>query len=64
MLHWLEQQYATKTVHRATVWPSAGEEGGQVAIVGVGWLLANALNIHQGWAMLMSAGAAMALGDS
>jgi predicted phage tail protein len=33
-----------------------------VALVGLGWLLASALKIHQGWAMLMTAGAATALG--
>jgi hypothetical protein len=33
-----------------------------VALLGVGWLLASALNVHQGWAMLLSAGAATALG--
>ncbi len=33
-----------------------------VALLGTGWLLASALKIHQGWAMLLTAGAAMALG--
>ena len=33
-----------------------------VALFGTGWLLASALKIHQGWAMLLTAGAAMALG--
>jgi hypothetical protein len=33
-----------------------------VALLGAGWLLASALKIHQGWAMLLTAGAAMALG--
>ena len=33
-----------------------------VALVGAGWLLASALKIHQGWAMLLTAGAATALG--
>jgi hypothetical protein len=33
-----------------------------VALLGTGWLLAAALNIHQGWAMLLTAGAAMVLG--
>jgi len=33
-----------------------------VALLGTGWLLASALNIHQGWAMLLTAGAAIALG--
>jgi predicted phage tail protein len=33
-----------------------------VALLGAGWLLAFALKIHQGWAMLVTAGAAMALG--
>jgi Putative Actinobacterial Holin-X, holin superfamily III len=33
-----------------------------VALLGTGWLLASALMIHQGWAMLLTAGAAMALG--
>jgi hypothetical protein len=32
-----------------------------VGLLGAGWLLASALNIHQGLAMLMTAGAAMAL---
>jgi Putative Actinobacterial Holin-X, holin superfamily III len=32
-----------------------------VALLGAGWLLASALKIHQGWAMLLTAGAAMAL---
>jgi len=30
MLHWLEQHYPTKTVHRTTRSPSAGERGGRV----------------------------------
>jgi hypothetical protein len=33
-----------------------------VALFGAGWLLASALKIHQGWAMLLTAGAATALG--
>jgi predicted phage tail protein len=33
-----------------------------VALLGAGWLLASTLKIHQGWAMLLTAGAAMALG--
>jgi Putative Actinobacterial Holin-X, holin superfamily III len=33
-----------------------------VALLGAGWLLATALKIHQGWAMLLTAGAATALG--
>ncbi len=33
-----------------------------VALLGTGWLLASALKIHQGWAMLLTAGAAMAFG--
>ncbi len=33
-----------------------------VALLGAGWLLAFALKIHQGWAMLLTAGASMALG--
>jgi len=33
-----------------------------VALLGTGWLLASALRIHQGWAMLLTAGAAMTLG--
>jgi hypothetical protein len=33
-----------------------------VTLLGAGWLLASALKIHQGWAMLLTAGAAMALG--
>ncbi len=33
-----------------------------VALLGAGWLLASALTIHQGWAMLLTAGAAIALG--
>jgi Putative Actinobacterial Holin-X, holin superfamily III len=32
------------------------------ALLGAGWLLASAFKIHQGWAMLLTAGAAMALG--
>jgi Putative Actinobacterial Holin-X, holin superfamily III len=32
-----------------------------VGLLGVGWLLASALNVHQGWAMLLTAGAATAL---
>jgi len=32
-----------------------------VALLGTGWLLASALKIHQGWAMLLTAGVAMAL---
>ncbi len=31
-----------------------------VALLGAGWLLASALEIHQGWAMLLTAGAAIA----
>jgi len=33
-----------------------------VALLGAGWLLASALKIDQGWAMLLTAGAATALG--
>ena len=33
-----------------------------VALFATGWLLASALKIHQGWAMLLTAGAAMTLG--
>ena len=33
-----------------------------VALLGAGWLLSSALKIHQGWAMLLTAGAATALG--
>ena len=33
-----------------------------VALLGAGWLLASALNIPEGWAMLLTAGAAMVLG--
>jgi len=33
-----------------------------VALLGAGWLLASALKIHQGWAMLLTAGAALAFG--
>jgi hypothetical protein len=33
-----------------------------VALLGAGWLLASVLKIHQGWAMLLTAGAATALG--
>src|SRR5208282_5668866 len=36
--------------------------GVPVALLGAGWLLASALKIHQGWAMLLSATTAMALG--
>ncbi len=32
-----------------------------VALFGAGWLLASALKIHQGWAMLLTAGVAMVL---
>jgi Putative Actinobacterial Holin-X, holin superfamily III len=32
-----------------------------VALLGAGWLLASRLNIHQGWAMLLTAGAAILL---
>ena len=32
-----------------------------VALLGAGWLLASALKIHQGWAMLLTAGAAIRL---
>jgi hypothetical protein len=32
-----------------------------VALLGAGWLLASALKIHQGWAMLLTSGMAMAL---
>ncbi len=39
-----------------------GAAGVLVALLGAGWLLASALKIHQGWAMLLTAGAAMALG--
>ncbi len=33
-----------------------------LALQGAGWLVASALKIHQGWAMLLTAGAALALG--
>ena len=33
-----------------------------VAMLGAGWLLATALKIHQGWAMLLTAGVAITLG--
>jgi hypothetical protein len=33
-----------------------------VALLGASWLLASALKIHQGWAMLLTAGAAIAVG--
>jgi len=33
-----------------------------VALLGAGWLLASTLKIHPGWAMLLTAGAATALG--
>jgi len=33
-----------------------------VALIGAGWLLADTLKIHQGWAMLLSAGAAITVG--
>jgi len=33
-----------------------------VALLGAGWLVASALKIHQGWAMLLTAGAALAFG--
>ncbi len=33
-----------------------------VALFAAGWLLALALKIHQGWALLLTAGAALALG--
>ena len=33
-----------------------------VALLGAGWLIAAALKIHQGWATLLTAGAAIALG--
>ena len=33
-----------------------------VALLGTGWLLASALKIHHGWAMLLTAGAATAFG--
>jgi Putative Actinobacterial Holin-X, holin superfamily III len=33
-----------------------------VALFAIGWLLALALKIHHGWGMLLTAGAAMALG--
>jgi Putative Actinobacterial Holin-X, holin superfamily III len=33
-----------------------------VALLGAGWLLASALKIHQGWAMLLTASAAAAVG--
>ncbi len=33
-----------------------------VALLGAGWLIASALKIHQGWALLLTAAAAMALG--
>jgi len=32
-----------------------------VALLGAGWLLASTLNIHRGWAMLLTSGVAMAL---
>jgi len=32
-----------------------------VALLGTGWLLASALKIHPGWAMLLTSGVAMAL---
>ena len=35
-----------------------------VALLGTAWLLATALKIHQGWAMLLTAGVAIALGGS
>jgi Putative Actinobacterial Holin-X, holin superfamily III len=35
-----------------------------MALFGTGWLLASALKIHQGWAMLPTAGAAVALGGA
>ncbi len=35
-----------------------------VALLGAGWLLASALKIHQGWAMLLAAGAATAVGGA
>jgi len=33
-----------------------------VALLGAAWLLATALNLHHGWAMLLTAGASIALG--
>ena len=33
-----------------------------VALLGAGWLIASALKIHQGWAMLLTAGVAIVLG--
>ena len=33
-----------------------------IALLGIGWLLVAALKIPQGWAMLLTAGAAMAVG--
>jgi hypothetical protein len=33
-----------------------------VALLGAGWMVASALTIHEGWAMLLTAGAALALG--
>jgi hypothetical protein len=36
--------------------------GVPVALLGAGWLLASALRISQGWAMLLTAGGAIALG--
>jgi len=33
-----------------------------VALLGTGWLLADALKVHLGWAMLLTAAAAMTLG--
>ena len=33
-----------------------------VALFGAGWLIASALKIHHGWAMLMTAGVAIVLG--
>ena len=33
-----------------------------VALLGAGWLIATAMRIHQGWAMLLTAGVAMVAG--
>jgi len=35
-----------------------------VALLGAGWLLATALMIHQGWAMVLTAGVAAAVGGA
>ena len=36
--------------------------GTPVGLLGAGWLLADVLKIHQGWAMILTAGAAMTVG--